>query len=252
MRRRRYRLFALTCMTCALFGSPPTSAQISRRLDRCLAYPTVADDIDDRREEVRAKVAATEGVPAPARTVVMDEAKLDGLAHLPDATRKRPLAGLKQGTFKPDSAWRGDVRDVSIRGAWADEGFFKVQPTVRAQVVSTEEAVQHILLTVHDNEGLQYRLGDAGIRSSNPDNPLIFSSDDLRKLIHLQEADIPSARKARAAIEAITEFYRRDRTIDSVLAPILDMDDQNQRSSRLMEIAKEKQYRWGEGRGFWS
>jgi outer membrane protein assembly factor BamA len=81
---------------------------------------------------------------------------------------------------------------------------------------------------------------------------LIFSSDDLRNLIHLQEADILSARKARAAIEAITEFYRRDGSIDSVLAPILDMDDQNQRSSRLMEIAKEKQYRWGEGRGFWS
>src|SRR5580693_5803451 len=101
MRRRRYLLFAFTCMTCALFGSPPTSAQISRRLDRCLAYPTAADDIDDRREEVRAKVAATEGVPTPAQTVVMDEAKLDGPTHLPDATRKRPLAGLKRALLKP-------------------------------------------------------------------------------------------------------------------------------------------------------
>jgi hypothetical protein len=251
MWRRRYLLFALTCMTCALFGSPPTSAQISRRLDRCLPYSILADDIDSRAE-VRAKVAATEGVPTPARTVVMDEVKLDGPTRLPDATRKRPLAGLKQGTFKADSAWRGDVQDVSIRGAWADEGFFKVQPTVRAQVVSTEEAVQHILLTVYDNEGLQYRLGDVGIRSSNPDNPLIFSSDDLRKLIHLQEGDILSARKARAAIEAITELYRCEGSIDSVLAPMLDMDDPNQRSSLLMEIATEKQYRWGEGRGRWS
>jgi hypothetical protein len=70
--------------------------------------------------------------------------------------------------------------------------------------------------------------------------------------LHLQEADILSARKAGEAIEAITELYRCDGSIDSVLAPMLDMDDQNQRSSLLMEIAKEKQYRFGEGGGFWS
>ncbi len=70
--------------------------------------------------------------------------------------------------------------------------------------------------------------------------------------LHLQEADILSARKAGEAIEAIAELYSCDGSIDSVLAPMLDMDDQNQRSSLLMEIAKEKQYRFREGGGFWS
>jgi hypothetical protein len=96
------------------------------------------------REEVRAKVAAAEGVPAPARKVVMDEVKFDGPAHLPAATRERLVAELKQGTFKADSAWLGDVQNVSIRGAWADDGFFKAEPTAKAQVIITDKTVQHI------------------------------------------------------------------------------------------------------------
>jgi outer membrane protein assembly factor BamA len=100
-------------------------------------------------------------------------------------------------------------------------------------------------LTVHVNEGLQYRLEGVPIRSSNPDDPLIFPSDELRELIHVQEGDILRAKKVREAIEAIMELYRSDGYIDAVLTPILEMDDRNQRISLVMEIDQEKRYRLG-------
>ena len=198
------------------------------------------------REEVRAKTAASEGTPALERTVVIDDVKFDGPTHLPDSARERLVAELKQHCYEANSGWLGDAQDDSIRGAWMDEGFFKVAPTVTAQVVSEDSAVQHVLLSVHVDEGLQYRLGDVGIRSSNPDDPLIFSSDELRKLIHLRAGDILSAKKVREAIEAIMELYRSDGYIDSVLTPILEIDeDHHQRISLVMEIDQEKQYRLG-------
>jgi hypothetical protein len=245
MWRLGYLQLALTCLMCVLFCSPPSSAQISRRLDRCLPYPTLADEIDDMREEVRAKIAATPGAIAPVRTVVIDKVELDQPTHLPVATRDRLVAELKQGTYRVDSGWLAEIQDASIRGAWADEGFLKAEPTAEAQVISTDKTVQHVLLTVHVNEGLQFRLGDILIRSSNPDDPLIFSSDKLRKLIHLQAGDILRAKKIREAIDGIMELYRSDGYIDAVLTPIMEMDDQNHRISLVMEVDQEKQYRVG-------
>jgi hypothetical protein len=246
MWRRGYLLFTLTCVTCVLFCSSPTSAQISRRLDRCLPYPSLADEINDMREEVRAKIATTEGAPALGRTIVIDDVKFDAPIHLQNSARQRLLAEIRQRCYDADSGWLGDIQDGSIRGAWADEGFFNVAPIATAQVISEDSAVQHILLTVHVDEGLQYKLGEVGIRSSNPDDPLIFSSDELRKLIHLQAGDILSAKKVREAIEAIMELYRSDGYIDSVLTPILEIDeDHHQRISLVMEIDQEKQYRLG-------
>ena len=245
MWRRGYLLFTLTCVMCVLFYGPPTSAQISRRLDRCLPYPTLADEIDEMREEVRAKIAATPGAIAPARSVVIDEVEFDRPTHLPVSTRERLVAELKQGTYRVDSGWLAEIQDASIRRAWADEGFLKAEPTTAAQVISTDKAVQHVLLTVHVDEGLQFSLGDVQIRSSNPDDPLIFSSDKLRKLIHLQAGDILRAKKIRESIDAIMELYRSDGYIDVVLTPIMDMDDQNHRISLVMEVDQENQYRVG-------
>jgi len=245
MWRRGYLPFTLACFICALLSSSPISAQISRRLDRCLPYPSLADEIDDMREEVRGKIAATAGAPAVSRTVVIDDVKFDGPIHLPDATRKRLVAELKQGTYKAESGWLAEIQNWPIGGAWQDEGFIKAAPTVTAQIISEDSAVQNVSLTVQVDEGLQYGLGDVGIRSSNPDDPLIFSNDELRKLIHLQAGDILSARKIREALEAISDLYRSDGYIDCVVTPIMDMDDQNHRISLMMEIDQEKQYRLG-------
>lgn len=245
MWRRGYRLFTLTCVTCVLVCSSSASAQISPRLDRCLPYPSLADEINDMREEVRAKIAATEGASALPRSVVIDDVKFDGPIRLPISARKRLVAELKQGTFQADSEWIGDVQDVSIRGAWADEGFFNVAPTATAQIMSEDSAVQHVLLNVHVDEGFQYRLGEVRFLASSPHDRLIFSNEELRKLIPLQTGDVLSAKKLREAIEAIMQLYRSDGYIDSVLTPIIDMDDENRRISLVMEIDQEKQYRVG-------
>ena len=64
----------------------------------------------------------------------------------------------------------------------------------------------------------------------------------------MHEGDILSAQKIRDALDALKELYRSRGYIDYVATPITDIDDQNGRISLLMEIAKEKQYRFGKAK----
>jgi outer membrane translocation and assembly module TamA len=172
---------------CVLLCSSPISAQISRRFDRCLPYPTLAEEIDDVRDEVRAQSAAAASATTLSRTIVIDDVKFDQPTRMPASVRERVVAELKMRTFAADSGWLEEIENVSIRGAWQDEGFLKVAPTATVQVISTDPAVQQVVLTVHLDEGLRYRLGDFQFRSSDPTAPLVFSNEELRKLIQLRE-----------------------------------------------------------------
>jgi hypothetical protein len=86
-------MLALACTLGVLFCSPPVSAQISRRLDRCLPYPSLADEISDRHAELEilAKTVGEEGAPARARTVVLDDVGFDTPTRMPDV-RERVVA----------------------------------------------------------------------------------------------------------------------------------------------------------------
>jgi outer membrane protein assembly factor BamA len=244
MWQRRYLLFALACMTYVLLRSPRSSAQISRRLDRCLPYPSLADEINGMRDEVHAKIDANAAPKTAQLTVVIDEVKFDGPTHLPGSAQEQLFAELKQGTFKADSRWLEETQ-WSIRGAWAGEGYYKAEPSARAVVISTDETVQHILLTVHVDEGLQYRLGNIQFRTSDLDDPLIFSSDELRKLVHLQEGDILRAKEIREALDAMKGLYGFHGYIDVVFTPLMEFDDERSRVSLVLAVDQQKQFRLG-------
>jgi len=230
-------------MTCVLLYSPLSSAQLSRRLDRCLPYPSLADEIDDMREEVRAKFAATPGATAPAQTIVVDDVKFDGPTHLPVSTQERLVAELKRRTFDASSGWLEEIQSWPIGGAWQDDGFCKANETASASVINIDPTVEHVLLTIHADEGHQYELGDIQFRSSDPTVPLIFSTAELRNLFKMHEGDILSAQKIRDALDALKELYGSRGYIDFVATPLTDINDETGRISLIMELDQEKQFR---------
>jgi len=197
------------------------------------------------REGVREKIVAAEWATVPPRTMVIDDVKFDGPIHLPDSTRERLLALLKQRCYDVGSEWMEEVQNVSIRGAWLDEGFFKVAPTVKVQIISEDSAVQHVVLIVHVDEGLQYRLGDVGFHSSDPTVPLIFSSTELRKLIQMREGDLLNTDKIREGLDAMKRLYGSHGYIDFVATSITYIDNERARVSLMIEADQQKQYRIG-------
>src|SRR5579863_4564239 len=114
--------------------------------------------------------------------------------------REQFVARLKTSTFDassdPDTSYNWLNQVVAwIRGTWEDDGFFKVEPSAREEVIKSDASLEHVLLTIHVNEGLQYSLGDLSYRSADPTDPLVFSTEQLRSLLHMHEGDIFSAEK---------------------------------------------------------
>jgi hypothetical protein len=195
------------------------------------------------REEMRAKIAATPGANAAARTVVIDEVKFDEPTHLPEATRERLVTELKQRTLDAKSGWLEEIQSWPIGGAWQEDGYFKAQVTATASILNTDSTVEHVVLTIHADEGHQYELGSIQFRSSDPTIPLIFSTEELRSLFKMHEGDILRAQKIREALDAMKELYGSRGYIDFVATPLTDIDDETGRISLIMELVQEKQFR---------
>ena len=236
---------ALLSIASLMFCALPTAAQLSRRLDRCLPYPTLADEISNMYQEVESKTAAMAGVAAFPATVVIDNVKFDPPIHLGASIREQLVSHLKGSRFDASSAWLQEIAEVSIRGTWQDEGFFKVTAAARAQIIGNEPTAQHVLLIVHVDEGLQYRLGDVQFRSIDPDSPLVFSDEQLRELIPIREGDLFSVEKIRKALDAMKELYGTYGYIDFVVSPTTNIADDRPRISLVMEIDQQKQFHVG-------
>src|SRR5271156_5762824 len=155
----------LVCAAClaVLFCPAAISAQISSALNRCppypslLPYPTLADEIGDLRDEVRAK----SGAPALPEKTVIDDVNFDDATWLSDSFRDRIRPALTQYKIRNDDVgWLQKLQDDVVMSELQDDGFFKAQRSVTSEIIRTDAAAQHILLRIHVGETSQYTLGE--------------------------------------------------------------------------------------------
>ena len=133
-------IYALAC-------SPLTRAQSPQKSARC-SLSSVAGDDNSERKEVLPKV-------------IVDSLVFDGPASLPTSIREQLVTDLNEKTsLSADTHWLEWWNDVVIRDAWMNEGFFKMTSRAEATIVSSDATEQHVSVTVHVDEGMQYRLKD--------------------------------------------------------------------------------------------
>jgi outer membrane protein insertion porin family len=234
--------FILPGVLCALLYPSPTCAQLPKRLEKCLPYPTYAQEIRDMDEEVAAKM----GVKA-SPSIIIDDVKFDGPIHISDSDRQRLVSELKERSYRADYDWLSEVQEIGIKSVWRDRGYFKVEVTAKEQLLRSDPAGEHVLVIVHVDEGPQYRLGNVQFRSSDPDVPLAFPPEELRKLIPMSTGDIFAADKIRMSLDALQRLYGSKGYIDFVAEPLTDIDDSPEhRISLVIELDQQKQFRVGE------
>jgi len=240
--------FILPGVVFALVYPSLTCAQLPKRLEKCLPYPTYAQEIRDMDQEIAAKMELEE----PRRplemiqNIIVDEVRFDEPIHISDSDRQQLVSELKQRNLSDATDWLEEFREVGIKGMWRDRGYFKVEATAKEEIVRKDSAGEHVLVIVHVDEGRQYRLGSVQFRSSDPDVPLAFPPEELRKLIPLSEGDIFAAEKIREGLDALKLLYGSEGYIDFVAEPLTDIDDGHEhRISLVMELDQQKQYRLG-------
>jgi hypothetical protein len=195
-----------------LFRAPASHAQLPERVERCLPYPTYAQEVD----AMFSKPELTKS--SAKRVIVIDSVDFDGPITLPEPARLRLVDDLKKHEFDADSKWLDEVAEVTLRGTWQDLGYFKVVAEATARGTGGDALHQHVGLTAHVEEGLQYFQGRLDIRSVDPDDPLVFSREVLRSLC--------------------AHGY-----IDFSATPDFDINDETQRVSLTLVLDQSKQFR---------
>jgi outer membrane protein assembly factor BamA len=216
-------------------------AQLPPRLERCLPYPTLAEEISAMQEETK----ALEPEPVPTPRVVIASIQLSPTTHISESVRSRIIWSIKSPLFHddPNMDWLEELQDVGIRGLLQDLGYFKAKVKADARLLDGNERRNRYTLTLHIEEGLRYRLGNVRFKPADPDKSLLaFSASELRQHLHMRRGDFFSAAKVRSSIEEITKLYATKGYIDMVPEPEVLNDDDGGPIDLLMKIDEGKQY----------
>ncbi|MGB9069923.1 MAG: POTRA domain-containing protein [Candidatus Acidiferrales bacterium] len=220
-----------------LFRAPASHAQLPERVERCLPYPTYAQEVDAMFSKSELNKAAAK------RVVVIDSVDFDGPITLPEPARLKLVDDLKRREFDADSKWLDEVAEVSLRGTWQDLGYFKVVAKAAARDTGGDALHEHVALTAHVEEGLQYFQGGLNIRSVDRDAPLVFTQEVLRHVYPLREGDLFDADKIRKSLDAYRQLYAAHGYIDFSAVPDFDVDDADRRISLTLELDQNRQFR---------
>jgi len=222
----------LACLPCA-FG------QLPRRLEKCLPYPTLAQEIREMQ-------------PAPAQVRVhVTRVEFDPNDGIPADAQDEISAELRRRVFKlsANSAYQKDlaneIAEVPVRGALRNRGYFKVTATAKLTVLWSEEADVGAAVAISATPGPQYIMGDIGIVSANTAYPLVISPEVLRGLIPLQRGELFSVEKVRFGLQNLALAYGREGYVDMTPEPDIEVDEDRKTVDLVVKVDQQVQYRVG-------
>jgi outer membrane protein assembly factor BamA len=183
--------------------------------------------------------------------VVIDAVELKGTL-LPEAVQERLVTSLKQHEYEEDSDWVKDLEDTVVRAeneGWPDrenQGYAGFSVSVEWKPLCREPGMLHVLVTVCVNEGQQKRLKAIEFRyvGDSLGRP-VFHSDDLRKLIPLNDGELYNRDKFYAGLDAVARAYHERGFIDFTSNVEMQSDDTNRTIAIFVELNEGQPYRWG-------
>ncbi len=129
--------------------------------------------------------------------------------------------------------------DSRVRQALRELGYFRPQTS---DISFTPKAGSEIVdVTIKVEPGPQYRLGEIRF-----ENATVFSSDQLRKLIALQEDDLFNATQFSKGMENMRSLYATRGYVDMVLNPVPIIDESRHVIDLTLSLDEGKPYNFGD------
>jgi outer membrane protein assembly factor BamA len=217
-------------------------AQLPERLERCLPYPTLAQEIRAMKEETE----PTEPQPPEIKRTVIS-VKFSPETHLPQSFRAQIVRSIKYVQFYDDSEsdWLKELEEVGIKGLLQDSGYFRPKVEADARIVDGNLRNRRYSLTLRIEEGWQYRLGEIRFVNVRESEALAFPTSELREHIHLRRGEFFNVSKIRNGIEEIFKLYATHGYIDMVPEPDIQNDHDSGPIDVVMKLDEGKRYRVG-------
>ena len=222
----------VTCIACA-------SGQLPKRLEKCLPYPTLAQEIRDtqpapkrvRVHVIRVDFDSNDGVPADAQGEISQE--LRNRVFVRDAASAY-LKGLAD-----------EIAEVGVRRALRDRGYFKATATAQLTELWREGEDVSVAVAIRRTSGPQYRTGDIRIESTDSGNPLVISFEILRSLIPIQKGELFGTDRVRGGLEELARAYGREGYVDMGSEADTQVNDDSRTIDMVIKIDQQMQYRVG-------
>jgi outer membrane protein assembly factor BamA len=217
---------------------PSAFGQLPKRVEKCLPYPTLAQEIRDMQ-------------PLPSKfNVHVINVEFDASSGIPSDAQEQISRELERHTFEVNADTdylnevANEIAEVGVRGALEDRGYFTPTTAAKLTAIRSEGAEINVVAIISAKPGPQYRAGDIRIESANG-SPLKFSPEVLRGFIPLKRAELFRVERLRTGLKNITLAYRRDGYVDMTSAPDLAIDDAHGTIDMVLKIDQQAQYRVG-------
>jgi outer membrane protein insertion porin family len=160
---------------------------------------------------------------------------------MPVSDQQQIAESVKQKTFGSPLEGVTDEGLERIRRGWQDHGYFNVQVTGEARMMTSSPVSQFVALSVQVDEGPQYTLG--GITFKN--NKEIRNVDALRGLFPIADGEIFSREKVSTGIENLRKAYGELGYLNFTALPDTKVDDGNNLITLEMDFDEGKPFRVG-------
>jgi len=164
-----------------------------------------------------------------------------GSLQMPISEQEEIVNSIKQkthGKSLDDVTEEGLER---VRAGWQDRGYFKVQITGETKMLTSSPASQRIALSVHVDEGSQYKLSHITFKN----NKAISSVETLRGFFPIVNDEIFSREKIGKGLDNLRKAYGELGYINFTSVPDTQLDDENRLITLDVDIDEGKQFRVG-------
>lgn len=189
-----------------------------------------------QNQTATACAASSLRVHPPDPEVTVAELTFEGTLLMPD--QDEITSSIKQDTYwgTPEAA-ASEVAE-RVRLAWQNHGYFKVQARADSQSLTSTPTNEQIAVTVHIDEGQQYRLEE--IRFKN--NRAISSVYGLRNLFPIKDGDVFERAAVTKGLENLRFMYSEFGYVNFTPVPETQFNDERRTISLTIDVDEGKQF----------
>jgi outer membrane protein insertion porin family len=160
-----------------------------------------------------------------------------GFIELPIVDQDQIASSIKQQSYDTID---GVIEEGSerVRAGWQNHGYFNVLVTDEGSTVTSTPDSERVVLSVHVDEGLQYKLGGITFRN----NRAISNMNALRALFPIKDKDIFSREKVAEGLENVRKAYGEFGYINYTGVPETSFDDERKLAFLEIDMDEGKQF----------
>ncbi len=160
-----------------------------------------------------------------------------GFLRMPVADQDEIVASMEAQTYGNSLDGATDEALERVRVGWQNHGYFKVLVNGYATALDSTPAGRRVALSVHVDEGAQYRLGGIEFKGNRA-----IANEALRALFTIKDGDIFRRDKIGKGLENLRKTYGELGYINFTPVPNTIFDDEKQLIDLDIDVDEGKQF----------